>query len=114
MSAVTSDDTKNKKSLNKRSFKPQLSLQSADVPTIFIEKMGDTFGISPLFSKSSPKSLKRKKVSFYKTISVILVPSLEEYRAENLYPLLWYDEIELRVMERNAVLRLSLGKYFSE
>jgi hypothetical protein len=113
MSAVTSDDTKDKKSLNKRSFKPQLSLQSADVPIIFIEKMGDTFGISPLFSKSSPKSLKRK-VSFYKTISVILVPSLEEYRAENLYPLLWYDEIELRDMERNAVLRLSLGKYFSE
>jgi hypothetical protein len=104
---------KDQEYVKKRNFKPKINLKCSDVPFIFIQKMDDTFGFSPLSSVTSPKSLK-KKVSFYKSISVILVPSLEEYQEENLQHLLWYDEKELKVMERNAMLYLSLGKYFFE
>jgi hypothetical protein len=56
----------------------------------------------------------RKKISFHSTVSVVLIPSREEYDEIGLTSSLWYNREEIRKMEKKGLVCLSFGRLYEE
>eukprot|EP01040_Poterioochromonas_malhamensis_P009544 gene9544-10362_t len=65
----------------------------------------------PLCEHENLKKLqeKKRKVQFCSTATVMLIPTIEEYRQAKIHRQVWYSKKELKKIETNAVLTLSAG-----
>ncbi len=63
----------------------------------------------PLSEHENLKKLQEKKrrVQFCSTATVMLIPTIEEYRQAKIHRQIWYSRKELKTFETNAVLMLS-------
>lgn len=52
---------------------------------------------------------KKRRVQFCSTATVMLIPTIEEYRQAKIHRQIWYSRKELKTFETNAVLMLSAG-----
>lgn len=126
----------------KRPFEPKYRLESAQPPTMILELMAssdkpscsspiprprslsvDSMESSSSSSYSSPSSTfctppragkVSRKVRFDRTASVVLIPTIEEYKEVNLHEKLWYADKELKLIERSAIVKISTGKLFDD
>jgi hypothetical protein len=98
---------------NRKSYSPQFKTNSkVAVPSVFLfpEMNSDKENQD---AETSPRSRKKGsvRVQFAPSISVVLIPSIDDYEEAGLHHLLWYNSSELRLMEKKGIVSMSLGRY---
>jgi hypothetical protein len=102
-------------------FRPKLKNELTKIPSIFwkassneTENQDCVSSVKAVRPKSSNLRKKKKHVTFNSTISVVLIPSREEYHEEGLSSVIWYNANEIRRMEKKALVCLSFGRFYKE
>jgi hypothetical protein len=92
----------------KQSFQPRLS---------FSGDSSSPFAVPVLFKQpldATPTTKTKKKVNFDMEIHAVLIPTKDEYREAKIDNVLWYNDRELKRIEKKALVEISTGKLFDE